>query len=78
MDGALARGWLDAVLACSDMEGINFNEELGRATVAAFVAFAVGLILRARAAGEWLLAATDGTIGGLAAETMHGDVEDRR
>jgi hypothetical protein len=36
------------------------------------------VILRARGAGEWLVAATSGAMGGLAAETMHGDVENRR
>jgi hypothetical protein len=60
------------------MEGINFSKELDWAAVAALVAFFVGLILRARGAGEWLVADTSGAIGGLAAETMHGDVEDRR
>jgi hypothetical protein len=49
------------------MENINVPKELGRAAVAAVVAFFMALFLKALGAGKWLAAAGSGAIGGMAA-----------
>jgi len=49
------------------MENIDFGKELGRAAIAAVVAFFVALMLKALGAGKWLVAAGSGAVGGLAA-----------
>jgi hypothetical protein len=49
------------------MEDINVPKELGRAAVAAIVAFFLALLLKALGAGKWLAAAGSGAIGGVVA-----------
>jgi uncharacterized protein (DUF697 family) len=49
------------------MDGIDLPKELGRAVVAALVAFLVGLFLKAVGAGKWLAAGASGAVGGMAA-----------
>ena len=49
------------------MDNVNIPKELGRAAIAAIVAFIAALILRAVGAGKWLAAAGSGAIGGVAA-----------
>jgi hypothetical protein len=49
------------------LENIDFRKELGRAAIAAVVAFVAGLILRALGAEKWFIAAGSGAAGGLAA-----------
>jgi hypothetical protein len=49
------------------MDDINIPKELGRAAIAAVVAFFIGLLLKAMCAGKWLAAAGSGAIGGMAA-----------
>ena len=49
------------------MDNINFPKELGRAAIAAVVAFFAALLLKAFGAGKWFVAAGSGAIGGMAA-----------
>jgi hypothetical protein len=49
------------------MDNINVPKELGRAAVAAFVAFLVALFLKALGAGKWLAAAGSRAVGGVVA-----------
>lgn len=49
------------------MENINVPKELGRAAVAAVVAFFVALFLKALGVGKWLTAASSGALGGVLA-----------
>ena len=49
------------------MDNINIPKELGRAAVAAIVAFFAALLLKALGAGKWLAAAGSGAIGGVTA-----------
>ena len=49
------------------MSNINIPKELGRAAIAAIVAFFAALLLKALGAGKWLAAAGSGAIGGVAA-----------
>ncbi len=49
------------------MDKIDFPKELGRAALAAVVAFFAALLLKALGAGKWLAAAGSGAVGGVAA-----------
>ena len=49
------------------MDNINIPKELGRAAIAAIVAFVTALILKAIGAGKWLAATGSGAIGGVVA-----------
>jgi hypothetical protein len=49
------------------MDKINVPKELGRAAVAAIVAFFVALFLKALGAGKWLSAAGSGAAGSVVA-----------
>jgi hypothetical protein len=49
------------------MDNINVPKELGRAAIAAVVAFFAALILKALGVGKWLAAAGSGAVGGIAA-----------
>lgn len=49
------------------MDNTNIPKELGRAAIAAVVAFFAALLLKALGAGKWLAAAGSGAIGGIAA-----------
>jgi uncharacterized membrane protein YjjP (DUF1212 family) len=49
------------------MDNINFPRELGRAAIAAVVAFFAALILKTLGAGKWLVAAGSGVAGGVVA-----------
>ena len=49
------------------MDKINVPKELGRAAVAAVVAFFITLFLKALGAGKWLAAAGGGAVGGVVA-----------
>lgn len=49
------------------MENINVPKELGRAAIAAVVAFFAALLLKALGAGKWLAAAGSGAAGGVIA-----------
>ena len=49
------------------MDNVNIPKELGRAVIAAVVAFFAALILKALGAGKCLAAAGSGAVGGIAA-----------
>lgn len=52
------------------MDKIDFPKELGRAALAAIVAFFAALLLKALGAGKWLAAAGSGAAGGIVAIAM--------
>jgi hypothetical protein len=49
------------------MDNINIPKELGRAVIAAIIAFFAALLLKTLGAGKWLTAAGSGAIGDIAA-----------
>lgn len=49
------------------MENIDLKEEVGRAVVAAVVAFLAALLLKAAGAGKWVVAEASGAAGAVAA-----------
>lgn len=49
------------------MDNINIPKEIGRAAIAAVVAFLIALLLKAVGAGKWLVAAGSGAAGGVVA-----------
>lgn len=49
------------------MDNLNIPKELGRAAIAAVIAFFAALILKALGAGKWLAAAGGGAAGGVVA-----------
>jgi hypothetical protein len=49
------------------MDNISIPKELGRAAIAAVVAFFAALLLKGLDAGKWLVAAGSGAVGGVAA-----------
>jgi hypothetical protein len=49
------------------MNNIDIPKELGRAAIAAVIAFFTALLLKAFGAGKWLTAAASGAVGSVVA-----------